>query len=144
MWIPSISWVTVLIFTSVDLTYIRSFSSDSSVLSFQFARVSLSISGFGRPYSGGWRRRVIIIYYSIPLHHCIPLHYLFFSGMYNFDMYCISIIKCFVKQLHELLFDYYILSFRCKILFCFFLCFFLFTPITIRPSVWFESACVSA
>ena len=30
----------------IDLTYRRSFSSDSSVLSFQFARVSLSISGF--------------------------------------------------------------------------------------------------
>ena len=39
--------------------------------------------------------------------------------MCNSDMCCISIIKCFVKQLHELLFDYYILSFRCEILFCF-------------------------
>ena len=41
----NISDAVTCIFT-VDLTYLRSFSSDSSVLSFQFARVSPSISGF--------------------------------------------------------------------------------------------------
>ena len=42
----NISDAIPLILFTVDLTYIRSFSSDSSVLSFQFARVSPSVSGF--------------------------------------------------------------------------------------------------
>ena len=42
----NISDAVTLIFISVDLTHIRSFSFDSSVLSFQFARVSPSVSGF--------------------------------------------------------------------------------------------------
>ncbi len=42
----NISDAVSLVFISVDLTHIKSFSSHSSVLSFQFARVSQSISGF--------------------------------------------------------------------------------------------------
>ena len=135
-----ISDVVPLILFTVDLTYIRSFSSDSSVLSFQFARVSLSISGFRRPYYEGWRRRFIIIYYIIPLHHIVPLHYLFFSVMCNSDMCCISIIKCFVKQLRELYIWllYFIVPLQDSVLFYFFLLFLIY-PITIRPSVWFKS-----
>ena len=65
--------VTLILFT-VDLTYIRSFSSDSSVLSFQFARVSLSISGFEDYILKDEDEDIIIIYYVVPLHHIVPLH----------------------------------------------------------------------
>ena len=95
------------------------------VLSFRFLKI----------YSGGWRRRFGILLLLFPLHYaicCIILIVLLY--MYNSDKCCINNDQSIVNSFMNCLFDYYILSFRCKILCCFisFISFlFLITPITI-------------
>ena len=112
---------------TVDLTYIRSFSSDSSVLSFQFSRVSPSVSGFEvlALEDEDEDSYYYYLYYctTLILFRCIVIWYVYS------DMYCINKSKVFVNRFMNCIFDYYILSFRCEILFCFISSlFFLFTP----------------
>ena len=80
----------------------KSFSSHLSVLSFQFARVSPSVSGFEDFILEDEDEDLLL--FNLVFHYLptVPLYYLLFSGMCNSDMYCISIIEYFVKQLHEL------------------------------------------
>ena len=107
MWIPNISWVIALIFISV--------SSDSSVLSFQFTRVSPNVSGFEDFILEDEDEDCsITIYYIIPLHYLIPLHWYLLVCELWYLLYKEEANVC--KQFYELYIDYYILSFRCEIL----------------------------
>ena len=69
-------------------------------MSFQFARVSPSVSGFEdlALEDGDEDVYYYYLYYSttLILFRCIVIWYVYF------DMYCIDKIKGFVKQLHEL------------------------------------------
>ena len=71
----NISDAVPLLFISVDLTYIGSFSSDSSVLSFQFARVSPSVSGQQiLALEDEDEESVLLLFIVLHHTHTVPLH----------------------------------------------------------------------